>query len=363
MNESRKKKIVFVLPDLTSGGAERVMSFVAQNISKEHFDVYLWLAGFSKNTKYKVEGIHVIYFNKPRVLKAIPNFYSALRKTKPDIVISSISHLNAVMGFLSFFNPKTKFIGREANVLSVKKHFASGNRKFYGGLTITKFSYKLLDLVLCQSKDMFNDMKNNFGVPEHKLRIINNPITDNFNLKPIKQNKQRSIKFITVARLKEQKGHKRIIKALSQIDFPFKYTIVGDGPEKDELFKLIDSTGLSENVIHIPYTQDVPKYLSESDLFLQGAFVEGFPNCLIESCAVGTPIVAFDAPGGIDEIIDIGLNGFIAKTEEEYKNLIIKAATNHSWKPEKIRDSVYKKFNKEKIVKQYEDLFFEIIEN
>jgi glycosyltransferase involved in cell wall biosynthesis len=362
MNKSAKKKIVFVLPDLTSGGAERVMSFVAQNISKDQFDVYLWLAGYSKNTKYNVNGIKVIYFNKSRVLKAIPSFYRSIRRVKPQIVISSISHLNTVMGFLSLFNPNTKFIGREANVLSVKKHFASGNRKFYGGLTLTKFSYKLLDLVLCQSKDMFNDMKNNFGVPEHKLRIINNPITDNFNLKPIKQDKQKTIQFITVARLKEQKGHERIIRALSKIDFPFQYTIVGDGPEKDELFRLIDSAGLSDKVIHIPYTHDVPKYLSESDLFLQGAFVEGFPNCLIESCAVGTPIVAFDAPGGLDEIIEIGFNGFIARTEEEYKNLIIKAAKNHSWKPEKIRESILKKFNKEKILKQYEDLFCEIIE-
>lgn len=363
MNKSTKKKIVFALPDLTSGGAERVMSFVAQNITKEHFDVYLWLAGYSKNTKYNVKGINVIYFNKPRVLKAIPDFYSALRKTKPDIVISSISHLNTVMGFLSFFNPKTKFIGREANVLSVKKQFGSGNRKFYGGLILTKFSYKLLDLVLCQSKDMFNDMKNNFGVPEQKLRIINNPITDDFQLKPINEDNQKVVKFITVARIKEQKGHRRIVSALSKIDFPFTYTIVGDGPEKDELFKLIDSAGIRDKVIHIPYTQDVSKYLSESDLFLQGAFVEGFPNCLIESCAVGTPIVAFDAPGGLDEIIQVGLNGFIAKSEEEYINLVIKSAKNYPWNPEKIRDSVYIKFNKEKIVKQYENLFCEIIEN
>lgn len=357
----KKKKIVFVLPDLTSGGAERVMSFVATNISKEYFEVSLWAAGYSKNTKYLVKDIEVIYFNKSRVLKAIPAFFFALRKAKPDIVISSISHVNTVMGFLSFFNPKTKFIGREANVLSIKKQFGSGKRKFYNGIPLTKISYRYLDIILCQSKDMYNDMKLNYDIPENRLRIINNPITDDFKLKSEKSEKKDVVQFITVARLKKQKGHERIIHALSKLDFPYLYTIVGDGPEQERLFSLIKKLGITDKIVHIPYTNEVSKYLANSDFFLQGAFVEGFPNCLIESCSVGTPVIAYRAPGGIDEIIEEGINGFISDDDDDFIKNIIKSVSHKKWNPKTISDSVVKKFNKEIIIKKYEDLFLDIL--
>jgi glycosyltransferase involved in cell wall biosynthesis len=350
------KKIVFVLPDLMPGGAERVMSFVATNISKKHFKVSLWVAGYSKNTKYDVSNIEVVYFNKSRILNAIPDFYLSLRKVKPDIVISTISHVNIVMGFLSIFYPKTKFIGREANVSSIKNQFAT-KKKFYNILPLSKLSYRYLDIILCQSRDMYNDMKLNHNIPVNKLRIINNPITDDFKLKTKSLDKRGVIHFITVARLKKQKGHERIIQAISKLNFPYQYTIVGDGPEKDNLFDLINELGINDKIKHIPYTSEVSEYLSNSDFFLQGAYVEGFPNCLIESCSVGTPIIAFNAPGGLDEIIEEGINGFIAENEDDFINNILKSTTSIQWSSKEISNSVTKKFNKRKILLQYEKLF------
>ena len=44
-------------------------------------------------------------------------------------------------------------------------------------------------------------------------------------------------------------------------------------------------------------------YLSDSDFFIQGSYVEGFPNSVLESCSVGTPVIAFNCPGGTKEII------------------------------------------------------------
>lgn len=349
-----------MVPNLKSGGAERVMSFVAKNISKECFDIALWVAGFEKHTQYNVEGLKVNYYNKSRVLTAISGLFNGLRKDRPDVVISSIAHLNTVMGFLSIFNPNTKFIGREANVLSLKKLFGSGKKRFYNVTPLTKLSYKLLDIILCQSKDMYMDMKLNYRVSERKLRIINNPITDDFKLKPEKLDKKEIINFITVARLKKQKGHERIIYALSKLGLPFRYTVVGDGPEKESLFDLITKLNLRDKIKHVPFTNEVSKYLANSDFFLQVSYVEGFPNCLIESCSIGTPIIAFRVPGGLDEIIIDDVNGFIAENEEEYIDSIIKVTSNRKWEPKTISDPVHRKFNKEIILQKYEELFLEL---
>jgi glycosyltransferase involved in cell wall biosynthesis len=94
-------------------------------------------------------------------------------------------------------------------------------------------------------------------------------------------------------------------------------------------------------------------------MFLQGSYVEGFPNALLESCVVGTPVIAFNAPGGTKEIVENGINGFLVYDEGEF---IEKLKGNRVWSPKEIRESVYRKFNKDKILMQYEQLFFDILQ-
>jgi glycosyltransferase involved in cell wall biosynthesis len=164
--------------------------------------------------------------------------------------------------------------------------------------------------------------------------------------------------------LAKQKGHIRILKALREIKFPFNYTIIGDGPEKHNIFSYINNFHLHEYVTHIPFTKDVQNYLSNSDVFLQGSYVEGFPNALIESCAVGTPVVAYKAPGGIDEIIINGKNGFIAADHNDFVEKINLLANRiNELSPSKVRNVVYSKYDSSKIIKEYEDLFIEILDN
>lgn len=356
MKNKSTKKVVFILPSLVPGGAERVISFVSQNIDKEKFSSTLLVAGSEKDTSYDVSNVTVKYLNKSRVLMAIPSFVLFLLKHKPDIVVSSISHTNAAMAIISPLFRKTKFIGREATVLSKRKK-ESKKRRFYPSSIISS-SFKKLDMLICQSKDMAQDMVANYKVPENRVCVINNPIS---NLPQIKQkvaNTKREKKFITVGRLTQVKGHIRILEMLSQLDFPFTYTIIGNGQLKESIFKKAEELSLTDRIKHIPFTKEVNKYLAENDMFLQGSYVEGFPNALLESCVVGTPVIAFDAPGGTKEIVENEVNGFLVSNEEDY---LERLKDSRAWEPKKIRESVYKKFNKEKIIKDYEDLFFKVL--
>lgn len=267
------------------------------------------------------------------------------------------------MGFISVLFPKIKFVGRHTIVNIADKKFKTENKKPIVKRIrkkITKplsFGYKLLDIILCQSTDMYNQMKFKANIPEHKLKIINNPITDNFELKSKKTTKEDVVKFITVARISKNKGHKRILNVLSKLNYPYQYTIIGDGVEKENVFKLIEKLGIKDKVIYIPFTNEVAKYLSESDFYLMGSYSEGLPNSLIESCSVGTPALAFRAPGGLNEIIINGINGYLVDNETEYFE---KLQELKEWDARQIRESVYSKFNKEKIIKQYEDLIIEL---
>ena len=210
---------------------------------------------------------------------------------------------------------------------------------------------------------MCNDLIRNYNFPKSKLITINNPISKSLIRKhEIKPLDDSGFKLITVGRLVKQKGHVRILDALFGLKLPFTYTIIGDGSEKERILEHAKQLGIHNNIVHIGFTDKVFDYLAESHLFLQGSYVEGFPNALLESCAVGTPVIAFKAPGGIDEIIIEGVNGFIAKNVNEYTNKIIEIlSTIDLWKPSIISQSVYKKYSSECIVAKYENLFRDIL--
>ena len=351
---TKKIKIVFVIPSLVPGGAERVMSFIPQNIDKKKFHSKLLIIGYSKDAAYDIKGIEVNYLNKSRVLYAIPSIIIYLIKNKPDIVFSSISHLNVVMALISFLFRKTKFIGREATISSeynkVKKRFDIHN-------FLHDNLYNKLDMIVCQSIDMSKHIIQRYQIPKAKTIIINNPISNDSSPLNNGQDKSNIRRLITVGRLSQEKGILRLIKILSKLDFQFTYTLIGDGVEKEAIFREVEKLGLMDKIIHIPFTKDVSSYLSKHDLFLQGSYVEGFPNALLESCVAGTPVISFDVPGGTKEIISNGNNGFLVNTEDEYIKCLNKEV---NWKPQKIRDYAYTNFNKNKILNEYEKLFIEI---
>ncbi|WP_456441521.1 glycosyltransferase [Psychroserpens sp.] len=356
---NNKINITFILPSLGAGGAERVMSFVAQNIDATKFNTTLLITDFEKNNAFSVTGITTIYLNKTRVLNAIPSLFKYVLNTKPDIVISAIGHVNTVMAYISIFAPKTKFVSREVNILSLLKSYELKSN--FLGSFLSKRRFRYFDKIVCQSIDMRDDLKNNLNVSPDNLIVINNPITDNFTFNETSRKNNSILHFITVARLKKQKGHERIIQVLKKLDFPFHYTIIGDGPEKESIFNDLKTANLLQHVTHIENTKDVTKYLNENDLYLQGSFVEGFPNAVIESSAVGTPIIAFNAPGGINEIIEEGVNGFIVENEKDFINRLKNINEVYPFKNEEVSDCVMKKYHKEIIIKKYEDMFLSLM--
>lgn len=357
--KQEKIKIIFVLPNLQAGGAERVVSFVAQKLDPKIFDTTLIIIGYEKNAVYDLETLKVVFFNKERVQSGVVDLFKYIKRHKPNIVFSAVGHLNNVTAQMTRIFPSIKFVAREVNVLSVLAQFSKPSSRFNLKNIISKGRFNRFDKVICQSQDMLDDLLKTYNIKPNKLVIINNPITSSFKLKT-KIKASDPIEFITVARLVKQKGHSRIIEVLGKLDFPFKYTLVGDGPEKDNLFKRATELGFIDNIEHISFTKNVAKYLEKSDLYLQGSFVEGFPNAIIESCMVGTPVLAFNAPGGINEIIKPGINGYVVENEIQYIDKIQKIKSFYNFTPSKVSESVSSRYSEENIIKKYEDLFISI---
>jgi glycosyltransferase involved in cell wall biosynthesis len=352
-NSIKKIKVIFVLPSLRAGGAERVMSFIASNLNTQEFDASLLVVGFKKDQAFDIQNLNVTYLNSQRVSRAVFKIAKHIRKEKPDIVISAIGHLNVIISFISLFFYRTKFVGRETNVKSIRKQHEK--KRFKIKLNLHKYSLKYLDAVVCQSQDMLDDLIAHDNIDESKFVVINNPITDQFTLN-IGQIDSETINYITVGALHPRKGHDRILKALSKLDHDFTYTVVGSG-DKHLVFDIASQLNLIEKIHHIKYTKSVEVELAKHKVFLNGSYVEGFPNSILESCAVGTPVVAFNAPGGINEIIEHGVNGYVASSEKEFVNYLNAINISYPFKRQLVSESVTKKYNKNTIVSRYETFF------
>ncbi|WP_047546304.1 glycosyltransferase [Psychroserpens sp. Hel_I_66] len=354
-----KIDVVFVLPSLVAGGAERVMSLVAKNLNTKDFKTTLVVIGYEREKAYNVDGLHVIYLNQPRVVKGIPKLYKFISKNKPDVVVSCMSHLNTALALILLRFPKIKLINREANIKKVTALYYGSQKSFFGNV-LKKIADKRTNAIICQSQDMADELITELNVPKSKVTVINNPISDAFKLASNKKNDEIK-KYITVGRLHEEKGHLRLLNVLSKLETPFKYLIIGTGEWEDNIKKHITELDLEAQVEFVEYTDQIPQYLEYSDLFLQGSYAEGFPNALLESCAIGTAVIAFNAPGGTNEIVEHGVNGYLAKNEKEFLEYLKKLNEN-PLDSKKVSDSVFTKFKKDKIVKQFEDLIKQVFQ-
>lgn len=353
-----QKKILFILPSLKAGGAERVMSFISKSLDTDKYHSTLLIIGHQKDAVYQYIPALTIFLNKDRVLLGLFDVIKFILKNKPSIVISSIGHINILMGLFSLFLPKTKFIARLASVTSYMDSFSSGNSNWFIE-KLSNIAYTRFNKIICQSQDMLDDFNLNYGISKKSMVIINNPVT--FIPSKIRKDgiKLKKVKFITVGRLSEEKGHFRILQSLSKINtYDFKYTIIGQGPLEKEIIDLVNILGLSEKVEYIQYTSDVNKHLIEHDVFLQGSYVEGFPNATLESCAAGVPALAFNAPGGTKEIISSGVNGYIAENQKEFELYLINIEVLLKLKATIVSTYTLNRFSSERIIEQYENVFF-----
>jgi glycosyltransferase involved in cell wall biosynthesis len=79
----------------------------------------------------------------------------------------------------------------------------------------------------------------------------------------------------------------------------------------------------------------------------------------LESCAVGTPVIAFNAPGGTREIVEEGVNGYLVNDEKAFLNRLNNL---ESFDPKKVSKSVNDKFAKSIVLKEYETFFQNIVD-
>lgn len=344
------------MPDLNQGGAERVITTLCNELDRTKFCLKLVL--FKKEGYYLnhlKDDVEIIELNISRIRYSIFKIIPLINKLKPDIVFTGWGEISAFLSPLIPFFSKTKFVTRETNVVS--KHVTRKEILFF-----YRF-YNNFHQIIAQSDDMKNDLIDNFKIHSSKIIKINNPVDfemiNRLKEENIEQGNNTSYKnIVSIGNLSQRKGFDLLLNVFSYLkNEPIKLTIFGDGPDKEQL--LIQKNDLQlDNVSFFGKVNNPFPFVKQADLFILSSRYEGFPNVLLEAGACGTYSLANNAPGGINEIIQEGINGEIYDINDaEGFASRIKQILNKSYQKEQIITSIESRFSKKVIMNHYESLF------
>jgi glycosyltransferase involved in cell wall biosynthesis len=303
------KNIKFIINSMGSGGAEKVMSLLLEELSSKNYD--LELICLEKDNFYPVpKNVGVKYLSKSTKLETgikklikLPILAFRYKKhckgTEADISISFMNRSNYINILAKILGMKNKIIISERAMPSLQHK--SGLQGFVNRFLI-KLLYNKASKTIANSIGNSIDLIEKFGV--NNVTIINNPI----NIKQINElsNEKVDIKldkfsFVTVGRLDSGKNHQILIKAMKDIE-AYLY-IIGDGPIKKDLESMIKNYKLEHKIFLLGRQENPYKYISKMDCFLFSSLYEGFPNVLVEALACGLPIISSDCQSGPREIL------------------------------------------------------------
>ena len=356
-----KKRILFFLPFMNGGGAERVILTLLTHLSRDKYEpILVMMKNEGRYLSLIPKDIEVIDLKASQARYAIFKIIKIIREKKPDTVFTTLAYLNLIIAMMRpFFSSDITFIARESNTVSVRNKREKYPRLFDW---LYKKVYKNFDVIVTQAKFMRDDLVNNYGIDKSKMMIIYNPVdTQNIEIKSMQNetvNLPDKYNLLAVGKLGYQKGFDILLPIMTRLDDSYHLTILGEGSDKAKLETQIKELGLQSRVSLLGFCDNPYAYMKQADLFVLSSRYEGLPNVVLEANSSGTPVVAFDSAGGTGEIVHEGKNGFLVSPfdEEAFASAIIKVRS-YDFDEEAIMIATKESFAIDKIITEYERIF------
>lgn len=312
------KKIIFVTTSMGRGGAERVISILANHYSKIGYDVEIIML-WHNIIKYKIDpNIRITDFSNEKIkpVLRIPYVIARLRKhikdSKPHAVVSFIAQ-NNIISSIACMGKKLRFIPSERIDPSAMKRSYIFNKL----IDITYSCSTTTVLQTLRAKKFFSK-----SVQKNSV-IISNPT----EVKKYAIHKFAK-RIVSAGRLASQKNQEMLIRVFSKVHrkYPeYSLSIYGEGELRERLENLINDFNLTDCVELPGNVENIHEKMQDAYMFVLPSNFEGQSNALLEAMMMGLPCISTNCAGS-DEIIENGINGLLTEIgdEKQLYNAIVK---------------------------------------
>lgn len=357
-------RIMFSYGSINNGGAEKVITAIANYMVKRGDDVFIVVAdegtcGYILDDKVNVISLNTIGVSRnvtqafKRSIMNICSLRKQIKKICPDIIVAMDPRYAVEAKFAS---PSRKVVGSErSNPYAAR----SGKiERFFVWLS------SILDGFIFQT----NGAKAYYpGAIQNKSIVISNGLFEEINVGITPIAKREPFKICATGRLSYVKRYDTMIEAVKlahEKKVDVELHIYGDGEEKENIKKLIADNKMQKQIILEGRTKTVYDELIKYRYFLLTSENEGMPNGLIDAMACGCICISTDCDFGPSELIDNGRNGFLVPVgaSKEIAEIILNLISNEEL-GEKISNNalnIRERLSKEKILKNYYEYIKEI---
>ena len=306
----KKTKIVFIIPNMTGGGTERVISLLSGEYVKRGYQVAIMqFAGYEH--AYELDE-RVEDFSVGRQSGGNPLIWGRrLRdmrryfKENPDCHIFAFAVMGAVFSAIATIGMKGPMLVSERS----NPESCSSNTR-----GLRNWAYRRADVITFQTADGIGYFPKDIA---RKAAIIPNPVDASI---PLRYEGERAKKIVAVGRLHGEKNHALLLEAFA--DFreqreDYELHIYGQGELEEKLKAYAEELGIAKSVVWHGFTRRVKEEIVDSRMFVLPSDYEGISNSMLEALAMGIPTICTDCPiGGARVYIEDGVSGLLVPVRD-----------------------------------------------
>ena len=306
----KRKKVLFLIPNLKHGGAEKVLVNLVNNLDKDKYDITVYTL-FDVGVHKKSLLPHITYQSFfPKEFRGnsylfkcfTPQFWwKRIVKEHYDIAISYLEGPTSRILY-GCTDKNTKKVAWLHIELNTEKLAAQG----FKSINEAKKAYESFDRIIAVSKNVRRDFVESLGI-KNRIEIL-------YNTNETEQIRKKALipitnkKFVTgdipticsVAKLMRTKGFDRLIKVHKRLikeGIKHRIYILGIGEEQASLEEKINEYGVENSFILLGFQENPYQYVASCDLYVCSSRREGFSTAVTEALIVGTPVISTDCSG------------------------------------------------------------------
>lgn len=302
-------KILHVITDLCTGGAEKLLVDLLPKIKEQGHEVELCVfygveTPFLRMLRGRGINIHSLG-NKPSYYNP-RHLFKLIKLSRRFDLVHTHNTAPQLFGAIASLYCKNTWVTTE--------HTTTSHRRVWWFNPLERWMYGRYKRIICISDAAANAVRNIIGAQHLKIEIISNgvdlskyqypqPMEKNLLGRCLSNKKV----ILMVGRYSYQKDQASIIKALQFLPDEIELWLAGYGETENELQALATECNVSDRVSLLGMRTDIPQLLKTADVVVQSSHIEGFGLAAVEAMAAGTPVIASDIPGLHDVVEGAGM--------------------------------------------------------